>query len=65
MVLTVASAFDPQLGLSGYRYAFAAAAVLAALGFGIALRLRSESAPILVERATPDPRSVGEPGEVE
>ena len=65
MVLTVASAFDPQLGLSGYRYAFAAAAVLAALGFGIALRLRSEWAPILVERATPDPRSVGEPGEVE
>ncbi|TLZ78437.1 MAG: MFS transporter [Methanobacteriota archaeon] len=65
MVLTVASAFDPQLGLSGYRYAFAAAAVLAALGFGIALRFRNERAPILVERATPDPRSVGEPGEVE
>jgi len=42
MVLTVGSAFDPQLGLSGYRYAFAAAAVLAAFGFGIALRFRNE-----------------------
>src|SRR5437867_4271272 len=65
LVLTVASAFDPQLGLSGYRYAFAAAAVLAALGFGIALRFRNERAPILVERATPDSYSVGERGEVE
>jgi len=65
MVLTVASAFDPQLGLSGYRYAFAAAAVLAALGVGIALRLRSERAPVLVERATPDPGSVGEQGDAE
>jgi len=65
MVLTVGSAFDPQLGLSGYRYAFAAAAVLAALGFGIALRFRNERAPILVERATPDSYPVGERGEVE
>ena len=65
LVLTVGSAFDPQLGLSGYRYAFAAAAVLAALGFGIALRFRNERAPILVERATPDSYSVGERGEVE
>src|SRR5207245_74242 len=58
LVLTIGSAFDPQLGLSGYRYAFAAAAVLAALGFGIALRFRNEGAPILVERATPDSYSV-------
>src|SRR5438132_4692707 len=65
MVFTVGSAFDPKLGLSGYRYAFAAAAVLAALGFGIALRFRNERAPVLVGRATPDSYSFGDRGEVE
>src|SRR5881296_883897 len=49
LVLTVASTFDPQLGLTGFRYAFLGAAVLSAVGLGIALRFRSESVPSFVE----------------
>ena len=65
LVLTVASTFDPQLGLTGFRYAFLSAAVLSAVGLGIALRFRSESVPAFVERATPERGSVAERGEIE
>jgi len=65
LVLTVASTFDPQLGLTGFRYAFLGATVLSALGLGIALRFRSEGVPAVVEGATPELGPVGERGEVE
>jgi len=65
MVLTVASAFDPQLGLTGFRYAFLGAAVLSAIGLGIALRFRGETVPAIADRAAPDLGPVGERGDVE
>jgi len=65
LVLTVASTFDPQLGLTGFRYAFFGAAVLSAIGLGIALRFRGESLPAIVDEATPDLGPVGERGDVE
>ena len=57
--------FDPQLGLTGFRYAFLGAAVLSAVGLGIALQFRSESVPAFVEGATPERGSVAERGEIE
>jgi len=65
LVLTVASTFDPQLGLTGFRYAFLGAAVLGAVGLGIALRFRSESVPEFVDGPTHEFGSVGEPGDPE
>jgi len=65
LVLTVASTFDPQLGLTGFRYAFFAAAVLSAIGLGIALRFRGESVPVIVDEATPGPGPVGDRGDIE
>jgi len=65
LVLTVASTFDPQLGLTGFRYAFLGAAVLSAVGLGIALRFRSESVPSFVEGATQERGSVAERGDIE
>jgi len=65
LVLTVASTFDPQLGLTGFRYAFFGAAVLAAIGLAIALRFRGESVPAIVDAAAPDPGPVGERGDIE
>ena len=65
LVLTVASTFDPQLGLTGFRYAFLAAAVLSAIGLGIALRFRGESVPAIVDGGTPDRGPVGESGDIE
>ncbi len=65
LVLTVASTFDPLLGLTGFRYAFAGAAVLSAIGVGIALRFRGESVPAMVGEATPDLGPVGDRGDVE
>src|SRR2546427_696873 len=65
LVLTVASTFDPQLGLTGFRYAFLGAAVLSAVGLGIALQFRSESVPAFVEGAPPERGSVAERGEIE
>src|SRR2546426_1015351 len=65
LVLTVASTFDPQLGLTGFRYAFVGAAVLSAVGLGIALRFRSESVPAFIEEATQERGSVAERGELE
>src|SRR5881409_370449 len=65
LVLTVASRFDPQLGLTGFRYAFLGAAVLSAVGLGIALRFRSESVPAFVDGPEHEFSSVGEPGDPE
>src|SRR3989454_8467072 len=39
VLLTVASAFDPLLGLTGFRYAFIGATVLGAVGLGLAILL--------------------------
>ncbi len=65
VLLTVASTFDPRLGLTGFRYAFLGAAVLSALGLGIALRIRSERAPAVLEATTPNPGPMGEQTEAE
>src|SRR5256712_1854906 len=65
LALTVASTFDPQLGLTGFRYAFLGAAVLSAVGLGIALQFRTESVPAFVEGAPPERGSVAERGEIE
>src|SRR5438094_1979608 len=65
LVLTVASTFDPQLVLTGFRYAFLGAAVLSAVGLGIALRFRSESVPAFVDGPGHELGSVGEPGDPE
>src|SRR5438552_5757465 len=64
-LLTVASVFDPQLGLTGYRYAFMGAAIVSALGIGIALQLPGERAPMAGEDGTPNADFLGEGGEVE
>jgi len=45
VLLTVASSVDSQVGVSGFRYAFVASALLSALGLGIALLIRGERAP--------------------
>ena len=45
LLLTVASAFDPRLGVAAFRYAFIGAAVLGALGLGLAFLLGREMAP--------------------
>ena len=39
VLLTVASAFDPLLGLTGFRYAFIGATVLGAVALGLAILL--------------------------
>jgi len=65
LVLTVASTFDPLLGLTGFRYAFLGAAVLSAIGLGIALRFRGENVPAMVGEASPDLGLVGERSDVE
>jgi len=65
LVLTVASAFDPGLGLSGFRYAFLGAAVLSVIGLGIALRFRGEDVPTLTGQATADLGAVGEQSDFE
>ena len=65
LVLTVASTFDPQLGLTGFRYAFFGAAVLSAIGLGIALRFRGEDVPAFTSQATPDLGAAGEPSDYE
>jgi len=64
-LLTVASVFDPQLGLTGYRYAFMGAAIVSAFGIGIALQLPGERAPMAGEDGTPNADFLGEGGEVE
>lgn len=45
ILLTVASAFDAQLGVVGFRYAFIGSALLGALGLGLAILLGREAAP--------------------
>lgn len=45
VLLTVASAFDPRLGIGGFRVAFLASTLLSAVGVGIAMRMRSEGPP--------------------
>src|SRR2546425_94900 len=65
LVLTVASPFDPQLGLTGFRYAFFGAAVLSAIRLGIALRFRGEDVPAFTSQATPDLGAAGEPSDYE
>jgi len=49
VLLTVASAFDPLLGLSGFRYAFLGATVLGAMGLGLAVLLGRERTPEVAE----------------
>ena len=65
MVLTVASAFDPGLGLTGFRYAFLGAAVLSVIGLGIALRFRGEDVPTFTGQAAPGLDAVGERSDFE
>jgi len=45
VLLTVASSVDPQVGVSGFRYAFVASALLSALGLGIALVIHGDRTP--------------------
>jgi len=45
LLLTVASAFDPSLGVVGFRYAFIGASILGAVGFGLAVLLGRERTP--------------------
>lgn len=45
LLLTVASALDPQVGVGGFRYAFLASALLSGLGLGIALLINGRRAP--------------------
>ena len=45
LLLTVASAFDPALGVVGFRYAFIGASILGAVGFGLAVLLGRERTP--------------------
>jgi len=45
LLLTVASAFDPGLGVVGFRYAFIGASILGAMGFVLAVLLGRERAP--------------------
>ena len=59
-LLTVASFFDPQLGLTGYRFAFMGAAILSAFGVGIAFRLRNEQPPVVDESPAQNPGLLGE-----
>jgi hypothetical protein len=46
-LLTIAAAFDPQLGVTGFRYAFLGSAVLGVLGLAIALLFRGERAAMV------------------
>src|SRR3989449_1232178 len=45
LLLTVASAFDPGLGVVGFRYAFIGASILGAVGFALAVLLGRERTP--------------------
>src|SRR2546427_3572769 len=45
LLLTVASALDPQVGVVGFRYAFLASALMSALGLGIALLISGKRTP--------------------
>jgi len=45
VLLTVASSVDPQVSVSGFRYAFVASALLSALGLGIALVIHNDRTP--------------------
>ncbi len=49
LLLTVASAFDPHLGLAGFRYAFVGSAVLGAVGLGLAILLGRGGTPRVVD----------------
>jgi len=49
VLLTVASAFDPLLGLTGFRYAFIGATVLGAVGLGLAILLGRVRVPDVVD----------------
>src|SRR2546425_29808 len=49
VLLTVASAFDPLLGLTGFRYAFIGATVLGAVGLGLAILLGRVRVPEVVD----------------
>jgi MFS family permease len=49
LLLTVASAFDPHLGLAGFRYAFLGSAVLGAVGLGLAILLGRGGTPRVVD----------------
>jgi len=53
------------LGLTGFRYAFFGAAVLSAIGLGIALRFRGEDVPAFTSQATPDLGAAGEQSDYE
>src|SRR6266487_1848418 len=45
LLLSVATAFDPGLGIAGFRYAFLGATVLGTVGFALAVFLGRQSAP--------------------
>jgi len=45
LLLTVASALDPQVGVAGFRYAFLASALMSGLGLGIALLISGKRSP--------------------
>jgi len=54
VLLTVASALDPAMGVGGFRYAFLASALFSGLGLGIAVLIRGEQTPMAAEGAAPD-----------
>ena len=45
LLLTVASALDPQVGVAGFRYAFLASALMSGVGLGIALLINGKRTP--------------------
>src|SRR3989442_15982975 len=58
VLLTVASAFDPLLGVAGFRYAFLGATMLGAVGLGLAILLGRQKAPEVVDEGvsvSPEP----------
>lgn len=59
VLLTVASAFDPLLGLTGFRYAFLGSTVLGTAGLGLAILLGREGVtPVVGEGVSPGPEFV-------
>ena len=53
ILLTVASAFDPLLGIVAFRTAFIGATVLGTAGLGLAILLASEKARAVVDEGMP------------
>src|SRR2546427_9676875 len=62
VLLTVASAFDPLLGVTGFRYAFLGSTVLGAFGLGLAILLSRAHVPSPDETASHGPSLVDEDG---